>query len=206
MEFFANLIGGGLLGAVSSIFNGWLKHVDQKDKRRHQLALIKANSDAAVREIEARIKIQHEITEGNIQEAEMRAEENEMHGRNAMIEKLTGRYASENILEKMMDDNSLLGKIFRPFIYLHVLVMDFLRGIIRPLVTSGSIVFAFYVFVTAFDMYQKMNGTIAPSDLMDSVIKPIINLLIFIVSVVIGFWFADKSASRRFQVQMKTEK
>lgn len=203
MEFLANLLSGGVLGAVSSIFNGWLKHIDEKDRRKFQLEMIKANSDAAVREIEARVKIQKEITEGNVRSEEMAAERAEMNGRNQLVERLTGRYFGDDILMKMLNDDSIIGKIFRPVIFFHVLFMDAIRGVIRPLVTSGSILFSFYVFVEAFGLYQKLGGNLDPSELMDNVIRPTIDLLIFTVSVVVGFWFADKSAARRFQIGVK---
>ncbi len=201
MDFWTNLLSGGVLGVLSSLFNGWLKYKDEQDRRRHQLALIRENAEANVREIEARVQVERQITEGRIKESEMDMEREESKGRTALIERLTGRYLSDDVIGRLLSDTSLTGMIFRPLVYIHILFMDALRGVVRPIITAGSIGFSFYVFYVSFEMYSKLAGIPNAQLLMENVILPMINLTIFVVSAVIGFWFSDKSAARRFQTQ-----
>lgn len=196
MELITNLLSGGLIGSITSLVNQWFKHKEKQSDQEFELKKIKATSDAAIAEINARIEVEESITERAIAVEELKADVEESKGRNALIASVTGQINTD-IMLKMISDDSWVGKAFRPFIYLHILFMDALRGTIRPLVTAGSIGFSCYVFIVAFEMYSKLE-TINPNDIMLYVIKPMIALLVFIVGVVVGFWFADKSSTRKF--------
>lgn len=198
MDFFTNILSGGVLGVVTSLTNVWFKYKADKENHAFQLAKIKAQSDASIEEIKANIQVQQIATEGNIKLEENKADTAESVGRSSLISKLTSNYISDSILKLMINDNSLLGKIFRPFIYLHLLFMDAVRGLIRPILTVGIVYYVMYIINIALTKYMGVQG-LSSMDLMNLVIKPAIELILFSASTVISFWFADKSMARRFQ-------
>ena len=190
MDFLTNILSGGILGVVTSIFSTWFKYKEQKENNKFKLDMIKVQSDASIREIEASVKIQEVITEGAV-------EANESVGRSSLIQNLTGKYLSDDILRTMINDTSLVGTIFKPLIYLHVLFMDAIRGLIRPILTVGIVWYVTYIINITLDSY--LANDFGTENLMTMVIKPTIQLILFSASTVISFWFADKAMARRFQ-------
>jgi len=190
MDFFTNILSGGLLGVVTSLTSTWFKYKSDKESHAFELAKIKAQSDASIEEIKANIQVQQIIQEGNSDTAES-------VGRSSLIEKLTSNYISDTILKKMITDDSLSGRIIRPFIYIHLLFMDAIRGLIRPVLTVGIVYYVTYIINLSLKNYMTIG--FSETELMNLVIKPSVELILFSTSTVISFWFADKSMSRRFQ-------
>jgi len=193
MDFLTNIFSGGLLGVVTSLFSGWMKYKEVKQRNEHELAMIKVQSDASIAEIKANIEVQKTVTEGQ-------ADANENVGRSDLIKTLTGKYIKDNILEKIIDDNSLTGRIFKPFLYAHLIFMDAIRGLIRPVLTLGIVGYVAWIINSTLTVYLKDTDY---TNLMDKVINPSITLLLFSASTVIGFWFADKAMTRRYQQGVK---
>jgi len=197
MEFLTNILSGGVLGVFTSAFSTWFKYKEQVQANKFKLDMIKAQSDASIQEIKARVQVQQVVTEGNVKLEESKADTAENIGRSSLIEKLTGKYLSDDILKTMLTDDSWVGRIFKPLIYLHVLFMDAVRGLIRPILTLGIVWYVTYIINLALHKYLSMDY--GAQGLMQMVIHPAIQLILFSASTVIAFWFADKSMSRRFQ-------
>ncbi len=196
MEWIGNILSGGVLGAVTSIFGAWFKYKQDKDEREFKLKYLNAESKNAIAEINAQIEVSRVVTEGSILIEEAKADTAEARGRNGLIERLTGNYMSESTLSQMLKDDSLTGKIFKPLIYLHVMFMDAVRGLIRPILTVGIVGYVAWIVNVALTPYI-LSGS--QSELMSMVIAPSIQLILFSASTVIGFWFSSKALERRYQ-------
>ena len=203
MNTILNLLSGGLLGSVTSLFNQWMKTKEKANDQEFELKKIKAQSDATIAEIQARVQIEQSITEREVKVEELRADTNEAIGRNDLIKDVTGNYISQDVMIKMITDESIVGKIMRPFIYLNNLFMELARGVIRPLITIGSLAFNCYIFITAWALYSALEK-VSPEQILTLVIVPTIDLLVFISSTAVGFWFADKSNVRSFTKSLKS--
>ena len=196
LDFFTNIVSGGMLGAATSMFGTWMQHKDQQEKNSHEVIMVKANSDATLAEIQANVEVSRTITEGQVLIEEAKAEALENVGRGGLIERLTNNYLSDSTLNVMLQDSTWVGKVFRPFIYAHLLFMDAIRGLIRPAITAGVIGYVMYIVHMTLTPYVAQ-GNMAV--LMDMVTRPSVTLLLFSASTVIGFWFADKSMAKRYQ-------
>jgi len=197
MDFITNILSGGVLGAFTSLFSTWFKIKEKREDNEFKLKMIEAQSKANIEEIKANIQVQQTITEGAVQIEELRADTEESKGRNLLIQKTTGNFISDETLHLMLTDSSTIGKVFKPITYFTILTLEASRGIIRPLLTAGISYFCMYIFIDTMTMYGK--GNISQDLLMNEVIKPIIQLIIFGASTMWGFWFADKSMARRLQ-------
>jgi len=197
MEFLTNILSGGILGVFTSAFSTWFKYKEQQQANKFKLDMIKAQSDASIQEIKAQVQVQQVVTEGNIKLEENKADTMENVGRSSLIEKLTGKYLSDDILKTMLTDDSWIGRIFRPIVYFHILFMDAVRGLIRPILTIGIVGYVSYIINLSLGKYLSMDSGL--EGLMQMVISPAVQLILFSASTVIAFWFADKSMSRRFQ-------
>lgn len=202
MDILINLLGGGLLGSLTSIFTQWMKNKEKANDQDFELKKIKAESDATIAEINARVQIEETITERMIQVEELKADVQEAQGRSSLIEKTTGNYIEKEVMLKMITDKSWVGLIMRPLIYANNLLIELSRSIIRPVITMGSLLFNAYIFIVAWELYKTL-ATVTPEQIMMMVISPTINLLVFISSTAVGFWFADKSNVRNFSKTLK---
>ena len=77
-------------------------------------------------------------------------------------------------------------------------IVDIIRTLVRPLITYGTTVFCAYVLYMAFGMYQELQVAIT-ADQLYNIIMTMIKLFTFLASTAYGFWFMDKSMSRKFQ-------
>ena len=210
MEFLGDLLGNGLTGGLFGILGGlgtaWISYAKEKaerafkleeakNKRAHDLLMITAETDASIREIEANVKRDQVITEGQVVIAESQ-------GRNEAIVKSTQNFVKASLVNKMIFNSNpwtlwLTMPIGVTIATLHG-VIDMLRSLVRPVITYGSVGFCFFVTYISFEMYQKLGVVITPEQLFD-IIMMMLRLLTFSTSTVIGFWFMDKSMSRKFQ-------
>jgi hypothetical protein len=197
MEFLTNILGGGILGSLTSLFSSYFKLKEKREDNEFKLKMIEAQSKASINEINAQIEVQKTITEGEVMVEELRADTEEAKGRNSLIQKTTGNFISDETLHIMLNDKTWVGVVFKPLTYFTLLTLEASRGIIRPLLTAGFSYFCMFIFIEAMEIYTK--GAIDQVMLMNEVIKPTINLLLFGASTMIGFWFADRASSRRYQ-------
>ena len=210
METLINFLGGGLSGGLFGILGGlgtaWLKYSSDKaerefrlkdgdSKRKHELNMVKAESEASIREVKANIHKAQIVTEGQIELAETA-------GRNDAIEKLSKNTIGSSMLERMLFKSNGWKSYFSVPIAMFIVTLqgfvDVLRTLVRPVITYGSVGFSMYVTYLSFTMYQQMGLQLSSQDLYN-IIQTMIKLLTFTTSTVIGFWFMDKSMSRKFQ-------
>lgn len=212
METILNFLGGGLSGGLFGILGGlgtaWIKtRADEKEReyklaeaknlREHELAMVSAETDSMIKEVEANVRRDQIITDG-------KADIEESRGRNESILKLSENYIKQSLIEKMMfNSNKWTAWLTIPIsiliTFIHGIV-DISRTLVRVIVTYGSVAFSSYVTYMAFGMYKDL-GIVMSGDELYEIIQTMLRLLTFTTSTVIGFWFMDKSMSRKFQNQ-----
>jgi len=197
---------GGLFGIVGGLGTSWIKYkadekerafklAENKDKRAHSLKMIKAETEATVREVEANVRRDQILMDG-------RADIEESKGRNAAIMKISENTVAQSLVERMMFNKSawsawVTAPVSLLITFIHGFV-DISGRLVRITVTYGAVVFSAYVTWMAFDMYTEL-GIVMTAPQLYSIINTMLQLLTFTTSTVIGFWFMDKSMSRKFQ-------
>ena len=197
-----NIVSGGILGSITSLVGTWFKYKEAKDDREFKLKYLQAESAANIAEINANIEVNKTITEGQVMIEEAKADALENVGRTDLIAKLTGNYMGTSTLNLMIKDNTKIGLIFRPLLYLHIMFMDAVRGLVRPVLTVGIMGFIGYLLVMTLVPYIKTGDEAV---LMKLVIAPAIQLILFGASTALGFWFSDKATSKAFVKNQSTK-
>lgn len=197
---------GGLFGVLGGLGTAWLKAradreerefklAENQSKRKHALAMITAETDAAIKEVEANVLRDQIIMEG-------KADIEESKGRNESILKLSENYVKASLVERMMFNPSkwtawVTMPIAIIITFIHS-VVDVSRTLVRVIITYGAVAFSCYITYLAFEMYTKLGAQMDPKQLYD-IIGTMLKLLSFTTSTAISFWFMDKSMSRKFQ-------
>lgn len=206
MEFLGGGLSGGLFGILGGLGTSWLKMKaderahkykleEMKAKQEYNLKMVEVETTATLREIDANVKRDQIMMDG-------KADVEESKGRNAAILKLSQNYLKASLIERMMfNTNKWSAWITVPvaiaITFMHGLV-DISRTLVRVLVTYASVVFSMYITYMAFGMYKEL-GIDMTSVELHGIIITMLTLLSFTTSTAIGFWFMDKSMSRKFQ-------
>lgn len=206
LEFLGGGLSGGLFGILGGLGTAWLKQkADEKNhkykleemkaKQSYNLEMIKAETSATIAEVQANVKRDQIIMDG-------KADIEESIGRNKSILKLSENYVKSSLVEKMMFNKSkwsawLTIPIALLITFIHGIV-DISRTLVRVIVTYGSVAFSCYITYMAFGMYEELGVVMSGAELYE-IIQTMLRLLTFTTSTVIGFWFMDKSMSRKFQ-------
>lgn len=197
---------GLLFGGLGSLANGWLQLKGDREKReldikeadsrrKHDLLMISATTEATIREVEANVQRDQILMEG-------KADIEENKGRNEAIVKVSEDYVKVDMLDRMLFNSSKIGIVFTAPLAFAIVglrgAIDALRTSVRPVATYASLMFSFYVTHIALEMYKALEVTPTSGELFE-VIMTMITLVTFVTSSAFGFWFMDKSMSRKFQ-------
>lgn len=206
LNFLGNGLSGGLFGILGGLGTAWLKSraeekereyklKENKSKREHDLKMIKAETEATLKEIEANVMRDQIMMDG-------KADIEESKDRNLAILKLSENYVKASLVEKMMFNKSpWTAWITMPIGLLITLIhglVDVSRTLVRVVVTYGAVAFSCYITYMTFGMYTELGVAMSGPELYQ-IVQTMLRLLTFTTSTVVGFWFMDKSMSRKFQ-------
>lgn len=197
MGFITSLFSGGLLGMVGNMFNAWQKNKELKIRNDHEARMVQVRTDAAVREADANLKIEEEITDREVETANAK-------GFYASVSKPEPKALDSKALDRMLTDKTLMGRLFRPVGYLLLVcfgVLDIIRGLTRPTITAGSLGFVAYFLVVAFRLFVSKGGlsVISAEDILKMLLIPIIELFLFVASMAASWYFADRQMAKDYR-------
>lgn len=210
LSFLGTAASGGILGILGSGISGVLKYFSDKQTHKfkleekkidheYSLSMVKAQTDATIAEVNANIERDRINTEGAIDIIDAKT-------RGKSLQSDNEPYVHARLLERMMFDMTGWVKwITAPIAFILVLshsLVDMSRTLVRVVVTYGSVAFSSYILWYSLELYQKLGGAIDTSDVL-AIIMVLLKLVTFTTSTALGYWFADKSMSRKFQEAYK---
>jgi hypothetical protein len=178
-EIISTILGGGLTGLIGTAFSSFMNYKQQKMNNEHEIAKIKANSEAMKLEAEANIRITEAKTAGEIQLAEMKAFEKSIEEGNEDLIK-------ESYIDKLFKSRWLAP--FGAFLVLCMGFVDTLRNFIRPGVTLymlGATTWLAYLSYTAIDKTLS-NGQLAV------IFEMLVQSIIYTTVTCVSWWFGDR--------------
>jgi hypothetical protein len=206
INLFTDGLSGGLFGVFGGLATAWLKYKSDKDAaatklaakkadQQHELAMVKATTDANIAEINAGVQRDRII----------------MEGKSDVAENETRSIVMQNYDKDTVDDDTMLWMMknrskWTSWLTVPVGVMltsvsgfvDLMRKLVRPAITYGSVGFSFFVLWFSFEQMQKM-GVPFDAKIWSNIVMDQLRLISFIASTAVSFWFTDKSMSRKFQ-------
>lgn len=210
MDFLIDLLTGGTSGGIFGILGGlgtaFIKYKTDKNnreftlkenanKRKHELDMIGAETDASIKEIEAAVQRDKIIMEGKVDV------EDSVGRRDVLLNYDKDTVDQDTIKWLMRNRSKYTAWITVPIGLIITAIdsfVDLLRKLVRPVITYASVGFSFFVLWYSFETLQKLGVAFDPNDYM-ALIKDQLRLTSFIASTATSFWFIDKSMSRKFQ-------
>ena len=188
-------IWSALFGSISGVIGHWFKSKEEKDKREHEAEMFKLqmdrdklNSELAIAEINANLKVTEVQTEGALLQTEAK-------DFNSVVATLNKNILSESILKTLLDS-----KWYTPSRFFGVLLailfgfVDVIRGLIRPSLTILAFVFIGYI-ANILGMHLEMFN----DEKKLVILAMTIDAIIYVLTASTQFWFMDRAGARDFR-------
>jgi len=162
LDLLMGVLSGGVTGLLGTVISGGMKFFENKQKHGHELAIMQAENEQMV--VEANIA-------KDIAELDMESKD-----RTAAWSALEASY-KESTTRMSTGDSAWL------------IVVDVVRGLMRPVITLGTLVLMAVIFFTVAD---GMNG---PDGIPVTV--TIIQTVLYIATTSVLWWFGTRNMSKK---------
>lgn len=193
---------GSFVGLAGSIFTSWnnrkmeeLRIQDNKEKRNHELELIKAQTAATIAEIEANIKITVTKTEAEMDLAETAAY-------TESIKQVDKSYISSEWINQLMSGNIVERGLAGCIIFL-LSLCEVAKDIMRPALSAYSVGVATWVTFKAYVIANTME-TPFTNEQVYNIINTSNELAFFLATCSFTWWFGDRAMNKFMQRRIAT--
>lgn len=180
---------GGVTGLIGNIVTGWMNYKTMKAKNEHEVAMLKAESEAMKLEAEMNIKITEAKIQGEVELADTQAYiESQKSGQT--------RYFSDRWVDKLLSVDGKVSKWFAlPAAILIAFmfgIVDWLRGFMRPALTLYLTGMSTVITYMAWDIMQKYGMEQMSVDQALGVYNNVITIIIYLTVSCVTWWFGDR--------------
>lgn len=191
---------GSLVGLAGSAFTSWnnrkmeeMKIQDNANKRAHELALIKAQTDATIAEVEANLKITIAKTAAEVDLAETAAY-------TESVKQNEKSYISSEWITHLMEGNVVERGIASTIIFL-LAICEVAKDIMRPALSAYSVGVATWVTFKAYIIANTMDEPFTNEQVFN-IINSANELAFFLATCSFTWWFADRSMNKFLQKRL----
>lgn len=186
MSFIAEGVAGVVTGLVGTVVTAFTNLKAQKLKNEHELAMVKANTEATIAEVNANIR----VTEANLA--------SEMEKMDAQVFQRSIELGNTPVV-----DNKLVEKLFNnkwtmPFGVLLVLLLglvEFLRGFMRPGLTGYLVFLTSWITYEATRIIQQKQELLSAAQALDT-FNQVTRIVIYLTVSVVTWWFGDRRVGK----------
>jgi hypothetical protein len=194
------MITGGLTGLIGTIFNAInqrkIKELDLKEtemENAHELAMIKAQSEAVIEEAKARISITEATIEGEIQKQDAEGFQTSLViGNKDVFEK--------EYMEKLFKMEGWLRYITVPlgaFLCILFGFVDVLRSLMRPVLTGYSVGVVTWLAMEGLKILSETDTKVSITDAVQ-LYKTVQDIALFLASMSFTWWFGDRMTDKSY--------
>ncbi|MFW9871877.1 MAG: hypothetical protein ACFFG0_02160 [Candidatus Thorarchaeota archaeon] len=183
---------GGVTGLLGNVLTGFLNYKTQKLKNEHDLAMVKAESEAMRLEAQMQIQVTKAEIEGAVELADSQAYmESQKSASKSMF--------SEKWIDKLFSVKGKFGRFFSipvaVFIAMGFAFIDWLRGFMRPALTLYLTGVTSVLTYMAWKILQS-HGIGMSSDDAISTYTQVTSIVNYLTVSCITWWFGDRRMSK----------
>ena len=202
---FTTLFGGltGLIGTVWSSYNQRkikaLEISDRDKQRAHDVAMVKAESEAMMAESEANIKVTSTRVAGEIEVAEVAAfTESQKAGR--------VRIFDSGYMDRLFDMEGWVKMFTVPFGVLLALLFglaDAFKSMARPGITAYLLGVSTWITAKAWQLLEAVNAPALTPAMAGGILSDTIHIVLYLAVTAVTWWFGDRMASKGLAKTLK---
>jgi hypothetical protein len=189
---------GTVMGIAGSAVTGIFKYKEKKldientkINNTHEIAKIKAESEAMIEEAKANIKVTQSKVEGEIELKDIDAFiESQKQGNQSLF--------SNKWVDALLQVEGKWRIITYPIASAIAILfgfVDFLRGMIRPSMTIYLCGVTTYITWMAWEIMQKQGISIPANDAV-TIFKDTTSVVLFMTTSIVSWWFGDRRLSK----------
>jgi len=178
---------GTITGFAGTVLTSVLNFKQQKEKNKHDIALLQAQTEATIKEAEANIRVSEIQVAGDIQKLEAQG----------WLETLK-QNSTPSIDAKVIDRLLSGGRIMRFFGILLSLLMgivDFLKGLMRPGLTLYIMVLASVVTFKSIDIISAQENVLSVAD-AKAIFATAMDVIWYLAVTLVTWWFGDRRTAK----------
>jgi len=201
----STLLGGitGLIGTIWSSYNQRkvkALEMDDRDRQRaHDVAMVKAESDAMIAESKAQIQITAARIGGEIELAETQAFAGSLTAGRAKI--FDAAY-----MEQLFEAEGWVRFISIPAgVLLAVFfgLVDFTKEMVRPGITVYLLGISTWITAKAWMLLERMNVAVMTPSMAIGIVSDAINVVLYLTVTAVTWWFGDRMAAKGLAKNLK---
>lgn len=192
---------GGLTGLFGNVVTGFINYKTLKIKNEHEVAMLKAETEAMTKEAEMQIQVAKVKTEGEIELADTQAYiESQKAGRE--------KHFSDRWIDKLLDIKGKWRIITFPaavFIAFMFGLVDWLRGFMRPALTIYLTGMSTVITWMAWNILQEYGIEQISMQEAIGIYNQVVSIIIYLTVSCVTWWFGDRRLAK-FLTQIHSEK
>lgn len=168
----ANFLSGGFIGGIFGFLGKFAELAKLKEQNRHRETMMDKETEHLKMELETRAQIVTTESNAQIEVAASQAFA-------ASYDNDARRYLSDKALNQSKVAAFLMGMV------------DWLRGITRPVLTVALCIMAYMIFMQTVDLVAKLNTPMTPDQAYQIYMVCIRNIL-ELAGLAVGWWFGSR--------------
>ena len=186
MDALTSVIAGGATGLIGSVITTGFNFFNQKQKNKHDLAVLEMESKIMIEETKAEIAVTEAKVAGEIQntEAETFRESVQQNAVKAL---------SAETLTSLAENKGT--RWVAAFIALLLGILDFIKGMIRPSVTVYMLILITMFYMSAKSIVDKAGVEMSLTE-AQALMQHIVSTGLYIGTTVIFWWFGERGPAR----------
>lgn len=179
-------IAGVITGLVGTIATSFLNLRTQKEKNKHELNMVEAQTKAMIAEAQANIRITEQEVAG------------EMERMDAEIYKETIKAGNQQALDSKLLEKLFSSKWTTPIGVLLAFLLgfvDFLKHLMRPGLTAYLVLVSSWLTWEATKIIQLKQDLLSASMALD-IFNDMVNVIFYLTVSVVTWWFGDRRVAK----------
>lgn len=183
---------GGLTGLIGNVVTGFINYKTMKIKNEHEVAMLKAETEAMTKEAEMQIQVAKAKIEGEIELADTQAYiESQKSGRE--------KHFSDKWVDKLLDiDGKWRILSFPAAVFISIMFgfVDWLRGFMRPALTiylTGMSTVITWMAWTILKEYGMEQITVQEAI---GIYNQVVSIIIYLTVSCVTWWFGDRRMAK----------
>ena len=193
MDIFSSIGLGAITGLVGPIVTGITNYKMLKEKNKHDVTMLEAESNAMIAETNALIQRDKIKTEGEIEVADAEAF-------TASIKEAGKSLFQESYMQKLMEGNKFAQGLGATICLLYGFI-DFLKGLARPAITYYLIGMSTWITILAYDILTTTKGGITAEWAM-KMFEQVVLIVVYLTVSCVLFWFGDRRMAKFITKQL----
>lgn len=182
----AESVAGVITGLVGTIATSFLNLKTQKEKNKHEINMVEAQTKAMIAEAQANIRITEQEVAG------------EMERMDAEIYKETIKAGNQQALGNKLLEKLFASKWTTPIGVLLAFLLgfvDFLKHLMRPGLTAYLVLVSSWLTWEATKIIQLKQDLLSASMALD-IFNDMVNVIFYLTVSVVTWWFGDRRVAK----------